>query len=110
MLERDVLRDVNDEIGNGKDHIARMTILTHLSVDTEPDVHRRRQIQHALIDEISARTRVIEAFGEQPRMTLLLQFVLNLSRCHVQGKTVTTDVLLGFFSRDIAALLIDHNA
>ena len=72
MLERDVLRDVNDEIDNGKDHVARMTILTHLSVHAEPEVHRRRQIQLALINEISARTRIVEAFGEQPRMTLLL--------------------------------------
>ena len=110
MLERDVFRDVNDEIGNGKDHVARMPVLTHFPVDAEPEVHRRRQIQLALIDEISARARVVEAFGEQPWMTLLLQFILNLSRCHVQGKAVATDVLLGFFSSDAAALLIDHHA
>ena len=110
ILEREVLAHVLDEEGQLEDHVARVAVLFDDAVDGQAQLEVVH-VAHALLGhERADGQRGVEAFGEQPRMALLLELVLDATRRHVEREHVAEHVAHRVLARYVLALLADDHA
>ncbi|XP_020942486.1 hydroxyacylglutathione hydrolase, mitochondrial isoform X4 [Sus scrofa] len=104
------LRNVADDVGDGKNHGGCLTLLPEFAVDLEPELQVVRVRDLLLGYERTDRAGGREALGQSPGQPLLLALVLHVPGSHVQAESIAGHVVHGRDLRDGAAALAHHHA